>query len=439
MFKDPQLLRQHFGRRFDYLQAGDRHLVPPPGSASQLKFNIIGCGMIGMEHIRITSLLGRAAVHGLHDTNARSLQCALDEHARSLGETPQAAQGNPDYRPPKTYASTEAACTDPDVDALIISTPNYTHLDVLKTAITSGKPILLEKPMATNLADAVEIFKIIKNYPNLIQLGLQYRYKAIYKEAYRAAVADGRIGELKIVIIAEHRLPFLDKVGQWNKFSAYSGGTLVEKCCHYFDLFNYFIRSRPVAVSGTGSAAVNFQQLSYKDKSPDIIDNAAITVEYENGATAHLHLCMFLPMFSEEITICGTEGRLRASECEDFMPGKTLKTALEIKTANEEPAITSEPHYHTPIEESGHSGGTYFEHAAFTERILGAQTHSAQTDGAPPRTAPPYPAPATAEEGFWSFVLGAAAEEAVKTRRRIEVSEIFAQCDIGPADVVMPQ
>ena len=66
------------------------------------------------------------------------------------------------------------------------------------------------------------------------------------------------IGEIKTISILEHRIPFLDKVNQWNKFSKYSGGTLVEKCCHYFDLMNLFAQSRPVSVFASGSMAVNF-------------------------------------------------------------------------------------------------------------------------------------------------------------------------------------
>ncbi|WP_429159458.1 Gfo/Idh/MocA family oxidoreductase [Desulfitispora alkaliphila] len=54
---------------------------------------------------------------------------------------------------------------------LIICTPNYSHLEVLKVAVKSGKHILMEKPMATTLEDAQEIVKIKKEYEAILQIG----------------------------------------------------------------------------------------------------------------------------------------------------------------------------------------------------------------------------------------------------------------------------
>jgi myo-inositol 2-dehydrogenase/D-chiro-inositol 1-dehydrogenase len=96
-----------------------------------------------------------------------------------------------------------------------------------------------------------------------------------------------------MVNITEHRVPFLDKVKQWNKFSKFSGGTLVEKCCHYFDLLNMFSQSRPVSVFATGSQAVNFLEFEYNGEKSDILDNAIVSVVYENGVRASFNLCMF--------------------------------------------------------------------------------------------------------------------------------------------------
>jgi hypothetical protein len=48
--------------------------------------------------------------------------------------------------------------------------------------------------------------------------------------------------------IREHRFPFLTKVGDWNRFSENTGGTMVEKCCHFFDLMRLITRSEAVRV-----------------------------------------------------------------------------------------------------------------------------------------------------------------------------------------------
>ena len=400
MLNDPYFRGRLFGDRFDYIEESDRYYVPAEDAG--LRVNVIGCGMVGQEHIYVTHLEGRARVHGVYDINRRSVDAAVRAHA-------QYAHHNL-----RIYPSLEEACADPQVDGLIIATPNHTHLQVMQSVIRSGKSILLEKPMATTVQDAAAIMNMANGYANDVQIGLQYRYKAIYREAYRAAVQDGRLGTLRSMVIMEHRLPFLDKVEQWNKFSAQSGGTLVEKCCHHFDLFNYFARSRPIRVRGIGSMAVNFKDMQYKGQRPDIMDNAAILIEYENGMHGVFHLCMFAPLFSEEIIMLGDAGRLRAEMVEDYLPGQSIKTSLEIQAANRDPSMRMEPHYHRIIEESGHGGGTYFAHAAFVDRLLGIDV----------------PAP-TPMEGLWSVIVGAAAEEAVRSQQPVDINDMLKQAGIA--------
>ncbi|MCJ7434325.1 MAG: Gfo/Idh/MocA family oxidoreductase, partial [Anaerolineales bacterium] len=285
--------------RFNYLPAKDRYLfaLEPP----RYKFNVIGTGINGCEHIRVTLLEGRATIHGIYDPNSGSV--ALAQASFQHFRPGQAL---------KVYESLEAACNDPEADALIISTPNYTHLEILKVAVKSGKNIFLEKPMATTVKDAYEMVQIANRYPALLQIGLQYRYKSMYVESIHEALERQALGQIKMVNITEHRIPFLDKVNQWNKFSKYSGGTLVEKCCHYFDLLNLFSQSRPVSVFATGSQAVNFIGFEYNGEKSDILDNAIVSVVYANGIRASFNLCMFAPMFYEEISICGDAGYLKA-------------------------------------------------------------------------------------------------------------------------------
>jgi len=272
----------------------------------------------------------------------------------------------------------------------------------------SGKPILLEKPMATTLEDAKEILELSRNYPSVIQVGLQYRYKAIYRAVHENLNQLRRIGTLRTISLSEHRIEFLDKVDQWNKFSRYSGGTLVEKCCHYFDLFNYFSGARPTTVTAVGRSNTKYQGFQHDGQSADILDSAFVTIEYENGIIANFRLCMFAPMFHEEITLCGDAGRIHAFENEDFLPGAGLKTGFELRPTNGAPAVTSALHYPAVIEQSGHSGATFFEHADFVEQMLGHETESA-----------------TIEEGYWSVLVGIAAETAVREGRKVSISELL--------------
>jgi len=359
---------------------------------------VIGAGTMGQEHIRVTLFEGRATIHGVYDPEPLSVDNA------------KAAVACFSKEPLKVYESLDEACNDPDVDGLIICTPNFTHIDVVRAAAQSGKHIMVEKPVATTIADAYEIAQIAGKHPAIFQVGLQYRYKSIYTEAIHEALERRTLGDIKVVSMVEHRLPFLDKVGQWNKYSQFSGGTLVEKCCHYFDLINLFAQSRPKRVFASGSMAVNFKEFEHEKGKADILDNAMVVIEYENGVRGNFELAMFVPMFYEELVLCGDIGRLRASENLDFLPGATLKSQLEIFGGETFPSRMTTPSYPVAIEESGHNGATFFEHVHFVDSI---------DNGA--STGP------TAMDAFWSVVVGVAAETSVATGEPVDIQDLLKE------------
>jgi len=389
-------------RAFRYLSDSDRYLFV--AKEPKIRFNVIGAGMNGREHIRVTLLEGRATIHGVFDPDPLSIEGAKDAYSQ------YAPQGSL-----VIYDSLEEACCDPQVDGLIICTPNYTHINVVREAVKSGKHILLEKPMATTIPDAYEIAQLADHYDAVFQIGLQYRYKAFYVEAIYEALERRSIGDIKTVSILKHRISFMDKVKQWNKFSKYSGGTLVEKCCHYFDLLNLFAQSKPSSVFATGSMAVNFLDFEYDGEKSDIIDNAFVTVMYENGIRASLNLCMFSPVFHEEIVLCGDEGRLRAYAYHDYLGASTSKTHLEVMRGGDKPSRITTPRYPSFVAEAGHGGATVFEHVNFVDNIEGRGTDAA-----------------TAEEGFWSIVVGTAAEESVKTGNPVAIDELLKRNGVNP-------
>lgn len=389
-------------KNLEYLPPNDRYLSA--ANTPKHRFNVIGAGVMGQEHMAVTLLEGRATIHGVYDPNPQSVA-----QAQKI-----CSQNSPSAEKLVVYPSLQAACNDPKADGLIVCTPNHTHIHIVREAIPSGKPILLEKPMATTLADAHEIVCLANGYDAVFQMGLQYRYKAIYVEALHEALERKSIGSLKTISILEHRVPFLDKVDQWNKFSRYSGGTLVEKCCHYFDLLNLFAQAKPQSVYSTGSMAVNFLNFEYQNEKSDIIDNAFVTIVYENGLRAHFNLCMFAPMFYEEITLCGDEGHLKAFETEDFLPTLQTKNHLQIRCGEKRPSRTITPSYPQRVEESGHSGSTYLEHVHFVDKIEGQKIATPQ-----------------AVEGFWATVVGVAAEESLKTGRVVQINDLLSDLDLS--------
>ncbi|MEM7280663.1 MAG: Gfo/Idh/MocA family oxidoreductase [Pseudomonadota bacterium] len=379
--------QQHIQERDQYLFQTDK---------PSHRFNVIGSGTIGQEHMRVMHLLGRACVHGIYDVSGHSAQVGESAVAKLSDE------------PVVRYDSLESCCNDVEVDGLIIATPNHTHLEVLRAALKTDKAVLLEKPMATSVKDAATIVRLSQANDNLLQVGLQYRYKATFSEALREVKYRKSIGEVRSINMMEHRPPFLDKVNQWNKFSKNTGGTLVEKCCHYFDLMNMFAESMPETVYAVGGQAVNFTDFERAGEVSDILDHSAVVVSYENGIQATLTLNMFSPLFTEEMVICGDRGRLTTRERFDFLNDDRSRSSMSLEFPEplaSRDTVLAYPHH---IESSGHHGATYFAQTAFVDSLEGRSGDAA-----------------TAAQGFWSIVVGAAAEESVKSKSVVKIKDVL--------------
>ena len=140
---------------------------------------------------------------------------------------------------------------------------------------------------------------------------MEYRYMPPVARLIEE-VNKGTIGDLKMLSIREHRFPFLVKVNDWNRFSTNTGGTMVEKCCHFFDLMRYIIKSDPIQVYASGGQDVNHLDEEYNGEKSDILDNAYVIVDFANKVRASLDLCMFAENsnFQEELSAVGTKGKI---------------------------------------------------------------------------------------------------------------------------------
>lgn len=385
------------GRGFAYLEEQDRFLGGT--QAPEMSFGFIGCGMMGQEHMRNAQLVGRASLGGVYDPAPKSVDCALEIAARAKGTTK-----------PRVYASLEEACADPSTDALIVATPNFTHLDVMRVATRYNKAIFLEKPIATTVSDALEVCRLAANHTQPVRVGLQYRYKAVYAEAIEEVFGRQSVGRVCSVNMLEHRFPFLDKVGQWNKFNAYTGGTLIEKCCHYFDLMNLFAGGAPEQVFASGSQAVNFRNFAYDNQQADGLDQAQVVVNYDNGVIGGFSLSMFVPGAREELVVCGDAGRLHTVEQAQL--GSENQNHLEVWAGESGRSRSSAPTYPSYIAKAGHHGATFYEHLAFVEDLVSGKA-----------TGP------SLADAFWSVVVGAAAQTSIDKRTAIDIADVLPVTD----------
>ena len=352
-----------------------------------IRYAIIGTGMMGQEHIRNLAVLGDIEITAISDTDA-------DMRASAASLAPEA----------RVFERYQDLLAVSNVDAIVIATPNFTHRAVLEDTLATDKPILVEKPLATTIDDARAIKQLVDTRRAPVWVAMEYRYMPPVARLIDD-VRNGSIGDLRMLSIREHRFPFLDKVGSWNRFSAKSGGTMVEKCCHFFDLMRLITECEPTRLYASGGQDVNHLNESYTDGMPDIIDNAYVVVDFASGVRACLDLCMFAEASrdQEEIAAVGDEGKI---EC--GLPSSTIVYGRRspLKRMGQRLPLTRETIHVDPrlLEIGDHHGSTYFQHERFARMVR---------EGGRPEV--------TVEDGLKAVLMGTAAEQSIKSGMPVDL------------------
>ena len=343
-------------------------------TSNAVRYGIIGCGMMGQEHLRNIALLPGASVTRIFEPDDAMAQ-------GSLALAPGAQRA----------ASLEEVVMSPDVDCLLIASPNFCHAEQLQTiAALRPLPLLLEKPACTTLEDAQALAELGRRYPAPIWVAMEYRYMPPVTRLAEEVHSQAHTGPVTMLTIREHRFPFLVKVGDWNRFNRYTGGTLVEKCCHFFDLMRHLTQSEPVRVYASASVAHNHRDERYPDGTPDILDNAYVLVDFASGQRAMLELCMFAEgaRYQEEISVVGPIGK---AEC--FVPGPGRFWPAHLGEAPVPKVVISPRHPKGPREldvpvdpvalaAGDHNGSTLYQHQRFNAVVRGqGQVEVALRDG----------------------------------------------------------
>ncbi len=358
---------------------------------TEIRYGIIGSGMMGVEHISNILHVPGAVITAVADPH----QGSRDWASAVLG----AAGAADDVVMFEHHQDLIAAGV---CDAVVVASPNMTHVDVLHDLVPTDLHVLVEKPLCTTVSDCLDVLEAARDREALVWVGLEYRYMPPVARLVQA-VRAGEVGTPRMLAIREHRFPFLRKVGDWNRFNRNTGGTLVEKCCHFFDLMNLIINDRPVSVVASGSQDVNHLDESYDGETPDILDNAFVIVEYAGGARAMLDLCMFAEAsrHAEEISVVGEIGKLEA-----FLPSQELVSG---RRADGIGAVSSQIIEDPAVAYQGfHHGSSFLEHLDFVTAIR---------TGAAPEVG--------LLDGLWSVAMGAAAHRSIDEGRSVRLDELL--------------
>jgi predicted dehydrogenase len=370
-----------------------------PQTNTPLRYGLMGCGMMGQEHLRNMALLPDAQAVAIYEPDAtmRAAALALAPQARAVDRI-------------------EALIDAPDVDALVITSPNFCHAEqLLAIAARRPLPVLVEKPACTNLAAVASLRALARQTTQPIWTAMEYRYMPPIAELVRQVHAQEATGEAVMLSIREHRYPFLEKVGDWNRFNRNTGGTLVEKCCHFFDLMRLIMQADPIRLFASGGQNHNHLDERYNEGQPDILDNAMVVLDFSGGRRALLELCMFAEgsRYQEEICVVGARGKI---ECKvpgptRFWPSGSLgePPVAQLIVSPRQPAgprvldVAVDPQL---LAAGDHNGSTFYQHQKFLAVLQGqGQVEVSLADG------------------LAAVVMGLAAEHSAKTGQVVDLTQ----------------
>ena len=250
-----------YGVLLDYLLPDEPDL---PISSDIIKYKsasfnkkLLGIGLIGVgayaKNVHIPNLLK------ISNTEIRAVASKTGSSAAVSAKKVKAAYATSDIN---------KVMEDNNIDAVVISTRHSTHSELVIKALESGKHIFVEKPMATTTWDCLRIIEEQKKSQRLVRVGFNRRFAPMLI-SMKNAVGNGRkVFNVRINVgnIEQH----------WSNTLA-EGGRLLGEGVHFFDLANWMIDSKPVAVS-----------TQFVGDPDPLNPDASISIRYENGSIANI-------------------------------------------------------------------------------------------------------------------------------------------------------
>jgi predicted dehydrogenase len=357
-------------------------------------------------------------------------------------------------------------------DVVIVTTIDATHHIYITRAMELGCDVITEKPMTTDSDKIRAIFQTIERTGKSLRVAFNYRYAPAYTRV-REVILKGAIGQPLAVdfswlLDTSHGADYFRR---WHRQKDNSGGLLVHKSTHHFDLVNWWIGSYPQDVFAmgrlafygdenaasrgedypyaryTGEPAANDDPFAlfldenetlrglYLDAEPEsgyirdrnvfgtpitIEDTMAVNVRYRSGVLLSYSLIAYAPWEGLRLAITGSKGRveLDISENINHLLGdgrvddlQASKGAFKQASLRVYPMFGAAYHLEAPTGDGGHGGA---------DPLMLEQLFS------PNPPADPLNRASSHIDGAASILTGIAANESIRTGKCIRIEDIFA-------------
>ncbi len=204
-----------------------------------INVGIVGTGDRGTSFVKAIEKIPEMKVVAIVDTNPVRMEAVIKHH---------------NYPPCEKFTSIEELLDKKIADIIFITTPDWTHSDLIIKCLKKGYHVFCDKPLAINQKQIFEILKASNESDKMKFMGFNMRYKTLFRKM-KEIVENEEIGK---VLIGWSSSSY-DGNGyfrRWHKFREKSGGLIVHKGCHTIDILNWIIDSYPVEVYAKGGLSV---------------------------------------------------------------------------------------------------------------------------------------------------------------------------------------
>lgn len=258
-------------------------------SNKAIQFGLIGFGAWGQHHANaITKTEGAELV---------AVAARSDASAAAAREAYPNAQVFTDYR---QLTQIE------ELDVVDVVVPSHLHHEIASCVLDARKHLLLEKPMAINLADCNDLIERAKRNNCTFAVGHELRLSSLWGGVKRM-IEDGFIGEPKYALVELSRNPYRLGADGWRYDIERVGNWILEEPIHFFDLARWYLSQsgEPEKIY----ASANSRQPEH----PELQDNFSAIMHFSGGAYAVVSQTLSAFEHHQCVKVTGTEGALWAS------------------------------------------------------------------------------------------------------------------------------
>lgn len=252
-----------------------------------LRFGLIGYGAWGGHHARAIAKTRDVQLVAIAARSEASRARAREEHPSAM-----------------VYADYHELLQREELDVVDVVLPTDLHYEAARAVLTSGRHLLLEKPMALTVAHCDDLIALARQHNRALAIGHEFRLSSLWGEMHKM-VREGAVGEPLYLLIELWRRPYRQGAEGWRYNIQRVGNWILEEPIHFFDMARWYFGANPVSVYARAN--------SKQDGHPELQDNFSAIVNFPDGKYAVISQTLAAYEHHQVVKITGTRGSMWAT------------------------------------------------------------------------------------------------------------------------------